>query len=44
MKKIVRTREEELAATRPSIHKNKKKYGKKERRKNRKPLQDCSDV
>ena len=37
MKKIVRTREEELAATRPSIHKSKKKYGKKDRRNNKNP-------
>lgn len=37
MKKIIRTREEELAATRPNIHKNKKKYNRKSKHKNEKP-------
>jgi hypothetical protein len=34
MKKIIRTREEELAATRPNIYKNKKKYNRKSKHKN----------
>jgi len=29
MKKIIRTREEELAATRPNVYRNRKKYTRK---------------
>ena len=34
MKKIIRTREEELSATRPNVYRNKKKYTRKTKYKN----------
>ena len=35
MKKIIRTREEELAATRPNVYRNRKKYTRKSKHEGR---------